>query len=177
MLKLNCKLTFKSDGSFKLLHVSDVHYEIPSSELSGCQDIYPSQLPCNNKNSTSFLQWLIEVEKPDLIVHTGDIIDWATYPSTKGMDEYYGVSISNYLPWAASLGNHDDDSPTMQNRSDVINYIVNLPGTLTEIGPIPNSYGNFVLEIFPSPDSTIPTFRTYHFDSDTNEASITSEQV
>jgi predicted MPP superfamily phosphohydrolase len=97
------KLVFKKDGTFKILHISDVHYEVPSIF---CDDILLSQLPCDEKNSTELLSWLIETEKPDLIVHTGDIIDWATIPATKGMTEYYNVSYSHNVPWAASLGNN-----------------------------------------------------------------------
>lgn len=76
------KLTFKSDGTFKILHISDVHYEIPALPLS-CDDIHTFENPCDNTNSTAFLSWLIETEKPDLVVHTGDIIDWATYPASQ----------------------------------------------------------------------------------------------
>lgn len=78
----SCKLVFKSDGTFKILHISDVHYEIPALPLS-CDDINPHENPCDNTNSTAFLSWLIETEKPDLVVHTGDIIDWATYPASQ----------------------------------------------------------------------------------------------
>lgn len=88
---ISAKLVFKADGNsllhlivalhqslyrvlgtFKLLHISDVHYEIPSPF---CDDILLSQLPCDESNSTSFLSWLIATEQPDLVVHTGDIID------------------------------------------------------------------------------------------------------
>lgn len=118
----------------------------------------------------------------------------ATIPASDGMTQYYGVSNSFGLPWAASLGNHDDgefsrsvaeqssyftclDSITMRNRSAVIEYVVSLPGSLSEVGPVPNSYGNYVLEIFPSQDALLPSFRTYHFDSDDKDSSITADQV
>lgn len=76
------KLVFKSDGTFKILHISDVHYEIPALPFS-CDDINLNENPCDNTNSTAFLSWLIDTEKPDLVVHTGDIIDWATYPASQ----------------------------------------------------------------------------------------------
>lgn len=79
------KLYFKADGTFKILHISDVHYEIPSL-VTSCDDILPKEYPCDHTNSTAFLSWLIETEKPDLVVHTGDIIDWATYPATTVID-------------------------------------------------------------------------------------------
>jgi metallophosphoesterase superfamily enzyme len=114
----------------QILHVSDVHYEIPSW---GCDDVLLSQLPCDERNSTAFLAWLIETEKPDVVIHTGDVIDWATYTAERGMTEYYNISFAHAVPWAASLGNHDDDSPTMPRRKAVLDFILTLPGTLTEV--------------------------------------------
>lgn len=128
VISVSAKLVFKEDGTFKILHVSDVHYEMPFDQ---CADILDSQLPCNHLNSSAFLSWLIDTEKPDLVVHTGDIIDWATYPASQGMSEYYNVSFSHGVPWAASLGNHDDDSASMPRRDSVLQYIMSLPGTLT----------------------------------------------
>jgi hypothetical protein len=171
------KLVFNEDGTFKILHISDVHYEIPTISKSTCQDISQSQLPCDQSNSTAFLSWLIETEKPNLIVHTGDVIDWGTVPASTGMSEYYGISHKYGIPWAGSLGNHDDDSWTMPNREKVMNYVINLPGSLSLMGPVESSYGNFVLEIFSSANETTPVFRTYHFDADTQDSSISSDQV
>jgi hypothetical protein len=46
------------------------------------------------------------------------------------------------------------------------------------MGPVEKTYGNFILEIFPTADAELPAFRTYHFDSDSRtEESITTEQV
>jgi len=171
------RLVFKTDGTFKILHISDVHYEIPKYGPNSCSNVMVSQLPCDQSNSTSFLEYLIKIESPDLVVHTGDIIDWDTIPASTGMTEFYGISDKYNLPWVASLGNHDDDSWTMTNRSKVMEYIVDLPGTLSQVGPVDNSFGNFILELFPDEDAMIPVFRTYHFDSDTQDSSITTDQV
>jgi 3',5'-cyclic AMP phosphodiesterase CpdA len=172
------KLAFKEDGTFRILHISDVHYEIPANGTNGpCQNVSLAQLPCNEKNASSFLSWLIEKEEPDLIVFTGDIIDWATDPAKEGMTEYYEIASQYNVPWAASLGNHDDNSPSMKNRSEVLEFVESLPGTLTEMGPVSGTYGNFILEIFAAQTDANPVFRTYHFDSTTHIASIQKDQV
>eukprot|EP01035_Chromulina_nebulosa_P021242 gene21242-27525_t len=93
------------------------------------------------------------------------------------MTEFYNVSYNMGVQWAASLGNHDDDSITMLNRSAVLEFITTLPGTLTEMGPVKSSYGNFILEIFATIDDISPAFRTYHFDSDDHDSSISEAQV
>ena len=47
----------------------------------------------------------------------------------------------------------------------------------SEVGPVENTYGNFILEIFESSETPKPCFRTYHFDANTNDTAITKEQV
>jgi hypothetical protein len=50
------------------------------------------------------------------------------------------------LPWAAVLGNHDEQS-NMQ-RDELIPFIQSLPGALTVPGPDTiHGYGNYVLEV------------------------------
>jgi len=170
------KLTFKPDGTFKILHISDTHYELGPD--TPCQDI-GAGLPCSKHNTTQFITRLLLEEKPDIVIHTGDIVDWASHPSHAGMDDLYGVSIQAEVLWAASLGNHDAQSDL--NRSQVMDYIVNMQNTLSEVNAIgegeTKSYGNFYLEIFNSSSSKYPSFRTYHLDANTNNASINPQQV
>jgi len=175
------KLTFKPDGTFKILHISDTHYEMNPD--TPCQAIEEG-LPCNKHNTTEFIAALLQEEKPDIVVHTGDIIDWDTNPDWAGMDDVYGVSIQADVLWAATLGNHDDDGDL--SRRQVMDYIVNMKNALSvnneenimgeEEGDL-KSYGNFYLEIFNTSTSKSPSFRTYHLDSSTNNASINPEQV
>jgi len=164
-------LNFKSDGTFKLLHISDVHYEY--SDNPNCNDVTEPKY-CSRKNTTDFLNRVYQLEKPDLVVHTGDIVDWASTPATKAMDEVYGVAINNNLKWVASLGNHDGQADL--TRQEVMDYIVSLNNTLTQLGPYNDlhTWGNYYLEI---KHNNITKFRTYHLSSNTNSVSINKEQV
>ena len=176
------KLFFKEDGSYKILHLSDVHYRIPDT---ACRDILMKEKPaCQSGEAATkdFISRLIAEEQPDLVVHTGDVVDFDTYPSSDGMDVIYGLSIAANVPWAATLGNHDDDSDL--TRPEVMDYIMSLDGTLSqvnELGEGPNdpneSYGNFILEIYNTTESARPSFRTYHLDANTNDYSFNDEQV
>lgn len=77
-------------GTFRILHISDVHYGDHTGVEEGdgsCMNIRADQFPCTGRNSTAFLEWLIAVEEPDLIVFTGDIIDWSTISAERGMNE------------------------------------------------------------------------------------------
>jgi len=162
-----------------LFSLSDVHYQIPDGP---CRDILPKQnltCPSGDDATVSFIERLLDIEKPDIVIHTGDVVDYATYPSSDGMDVIYGLSQKAGVPWAATLGNHEDDSDL--SRPDVMDYIVNMEGTLSQVNALgegeTEAYGNFYLEIFKSSSSEKPSFRTYHLDANTNKASINSDQV
>jgi hypothetical protein len=174
------KLTFKDDGSFKILHLSDVHYRIGPDQP--CNDVTRQQSPyCQDgaKNTTDFISRLIAAEQPDLVVHTGDIIDGSTHSAAQGMDDLYGVTFGEGIAWAATMGNHDDNSDL--SRPEVMEYILSLPGGLSELNALGSgdteSYGNFFLEIFENKDAKKPSFRTFHLDSTTNNMSINAQQV
>jgi 3',5'-cyclic AMP phosphodiesterase CpdA len=161
-----------------------VQTQIPDNE---CRDVPRNeQHACKSgaEATISFLTRLIEDEQPDLVVHTGDIVDWDTHPSSAGMDVIYGISIKAGVKWAASLGNHDDDSDL--TRPEVMDYIMSMDGgsTLSQNNPLgggsddpDQSYGNFVLELFNSTESAKPSFRTFHLDANTNDYSFNDEQV
>ena len=107
-----------------------------------------------------------------MVVHTGDIIDGDTHTCSQGMEDLYGVSISKDTPWAATIGNHDDNGDL--TRSQVMDYILSLPkgvssnNPLGTVGSATESFGNFILDIYPNEKSDIPVFRTFHLDANTN---------
>merc|ERR1711908_158037 len=115
--------------------------------------------------------------------NTGDIIDSATHIGHLGMDLIYGAPISYRLPWAATMGNHDDKADL--NRSQVMAYIVGMNwGTYgkSEIGTVNDSvsYGNYYLNVFKNNSDGKPAFRTWHLDSDATtpeQESITEGQA
>ena len=59
------RMTFRPDGSLKIVHISDTHYEIPEK---ACRDLNPSPYPCGHANTTDFIRRIIADEKPDLVV-------------------------------------------------------------------------------------------------------------
>jgi hypothetical protein len=65
----------------------------------------------------------------------------------------------------------------MLNRTAVFDHITSMPGSLAEVGSVANSTGNYVLEMFPTESDEQPSFRSYHFDSDTTDESIARSQV
>lgn len=153
------RLNFRSDGSFKILLITDVHLRLGS----GCVNFTE---PCSVQNSTSLFNYFLDMENPDLVVFNGDLVDWSTVAGEQQfLAKYFNIAWSRGIPWAAVLGNHDDDSWQMPSRWNLCNWISTLPGSLTQTGIVQDSFGNFVLEIFSSSSALLPSFRTYHFDS------------
>jgi len=169
------RLEFNQNGSFKFLHVSDVHLrynDTTSRSEDGdqyrCQDIPESPWPCSDKNTTDFISKVISAENPDMVIFTGDIVDGDGHPPVDGMHDVYSEAFSRGLPWAATLGNHDDNEGSM-NKSQLMSYIVGLPGTYSQMGnsKLLKSWGNFYIDYF-KPGEEEPVFRTWHLDSDAN---------
>ena len=71
----NQTLSFHSDGKFKIMQVADVHFGDGTTDK--CQDLTEKEerFKCSSLNSTDFIEEIYDLEKPDLIVYTGDNID------------------------------------------------------------------------------------------------------
>ncbi|MDR3198969.1 MAG: metallophosphoesterase family protein [Planctomycetaceae bacterium] len=127
------KLRFKEDGTFKIAQITDPHFGI----------LYPT-VPNNDKDSIKLIAEIIEIENPQLVVYTGDIIVGGDI--YKGWDDILRPCIESKTPWAVVLGNHDDEAGV--NRKQIIDYLKNKPYSVTEPGPENiTGVGNYVLEI------------------------------
>lgn len=68
---ISTPLRFNSKGEFKILQVADMHYA--NGNVTSCLDVLPSQFKgCSDLNTTAFILRMINAEKPDLIVFTGN---------------------------------------------------------------------------------------------------------
>ncbi|BFG22340.1 hypothetical protein CerSpe_086120 [Prunus speciosa] len=143
------KLRFGSDGQFKILQVADMHYG--NGKTTTCEDVLPSQFPtCSDLNTTAFVHRMIQAEKPNLIVFTGDnIFGSDAADAAKSLNEAYAPAISSNIPWAAVLGNHDQESDL--SREGVMKHIVGLQNTLAQVNPLDqdviDGFGNYNLEV------------------------------
>lgn len=65
-------LAFKEDGTFKILQLADT--QVHSFVTDRCQQLTVEQqrYPCSADNTTAFITKLIDAERPDLIIYTGD---------------------------------------------------------------------------------------------------------
>ncbi|XP_029130597.1 probable inactive purple acid phosphatase 28 [Cajanus cajan] len=62
-------LRFRSDGTFKILQVADMHYG--TGTMTRCRDVLASEFEfCSDLNTTRFLKRIIQAENPHFIAFT-----------------------------------------------------------------------------------------------------------
>lgn len=122
-------LKFTPEGEFKIMQITDTHY------------IHGNQ---HAEVALRKLSALIDAEKPDLIVHTGDII--FSQPAEESLRDIMQVFNEKGIPFIALLGNHDEENGLSR----------------TQLYDIIRSYSNNIqpsrkeTEIFP--DCVLPIF-------------------
>ncbi|KAL9397137.1 hypothetical protein Peur_011390 [Populus x canadensis] len=149
VLGVKKELRFRKNGEFKILQVADMHYA--DGKTTSCLNVFPNQMPtCSDLNTTAFVERMIQAEKPDFIVFTGDnIYGVDATDAAKSLSAAFQPAIASNIPWAAVLGNHDQQSTL--SREGVMKHIVGLKNTLSQVNPaevhIIDGFGNYNLEI------------------------------
>ncbi|KAG9134141.1 hypothetical protein Leryth_004826 [Lithospermum erythrorhizon] len=124
---------------------------------------------CSDLNSTRFLERMIQAERPDFVAFTGDnIFGTSTTDAAESLFEVFGPVIKSRIPWAAVLGNHDQES-TM-TRQELMSFISLMDYSLSqtqpsaahssdhsEDNPTPhvNGFGNYDLRVWGAPGSQL----------------------
>ncbi|CAK7345686.1 unnamed protein product [Dovyalis caffra] len=159
-------LRFSSDGTFKILQVADMHFG--TGMVTSCRDVLSSEFAyCSDLNTTRFLKRIIEFEKPDFIAFTGDNIFGSSTPdAAESLLRAFAPAMEAGLPWAAVLGNHDQES-TM-NREELMSFISLLDYSVSQTNPSVedasratkgdiitdiDGFGNYNLEVYGAPGS------------------------
>ena len=106
-------LSFRPDGKFKILQLTDTHY------ISGDP---------RSDRALSCVREMIEAEKPDLVIHTGDIIFGK--PDQQSMVEILAPLAESGIPWAVTLGNHDAQFGS--SRAELMETILAQPGCINQ---------------------------------------------
>jgi hypothetical protein len=139
-------LQFNREKKFKIAQFTDIHWKGDETE--------------ERLKTTELIQYVLKTEKPDLAVLTGDIVN---YPSEDGWKTVMSIFAESGIPFAVTLGNHDDESDW--SRDKIFDYLETLPGFVGEKGPSNVSgVGNSVLKI-KSADSGNDAALLYFFDS------------
>lgn len=122
-------ISFDADGKLKIVQFTDVHYK---------QGLKESEV------AIKLINEVLDAEKPDLVIFTGDII-WAK-PVYKGLDEVFAPVIERQIPWVYLFGNHDDEFEV--SRAELMEYAMQKPYCLSIPGDKSlKGVGNFVIEV------------------------------
>ena len=121
---------FNTHGKFKIVQVTDTHIQANSE---------------HSQVTITMLRQVLDAEKPDLVVFTGDNVVQKPYKA--GFDMLIEPVISRKIPWVLVFGNHDDEQDL--TREQLAGLIEPYPYQSGKMGKIKNvtGYGNFVLEI------------------------------
>ncbi len=100
--------TFNAQGKFRIMQITDTHY------IAG---------DGRSKRAMDNLIQMLDKEKPDLVIHTGDIIFGK--PARESFNEIFAPISECKIPFAVALGNHDDEFGL--SRLEAYNHIRTLP--------------------------------------------------
>lgn len=148
-------LSFNQNGKFKIVQFTDIHFQY---------DSYRSD------SALELMKKVISLEKPDLVVLTGDIV--CSKNTVKAWESLSKIVIDAKTPWAVMLGNHDIEYELTGQQ--IMKKISGLPYNLTVNGPKNISgNGNYLLKVQSSKSSETAVL-LYCFDSHSSFKSKTN---
>ncbi|KAG0300417.1 purple acid phosphatase [Dissophora globulifera] len=138
-------LHFKQDGSFKIVQFADIHM---ATGPHSCHQA-PSTMECTGDiNTLEMMERMLDSEKPDLVVYTGDNVDGLTSNDAfSTILKYSRPVIERGIPWTIIFGNHDEEGDL--SREEMMSSAQDLPYSLSQRGPLGISgTGNYFLSIY-----------------------------
>lgn len=103
------KLKFNSNGKFKIVQFTDLH-----------------QTDCINLKTVHFMGRVLDYEKPDFVVLTGDNIDGRYCMSMTYENAIASIAKpmeNRKIPWAVVLGNHDTETINVERKAMIKKYM------------------------------------------------------
>ena len=110
-VRVACELRYRPDGKFKILQLTDTHY------VSG---------DSRSERALANVIRMLDEEKPDFVIHTGDIVFGA--PAGQSAKELLQPLVDRKIPFAVALGNHDSDFDL--SRTEIFSLIHSIPGNV-----------------------------------------------
>ncbi|KAF9699257.1 hypothetical protein EKO04_002940 [Ascochyta lentis] len=138
----------RKDGKFKIMQISDLHL---STGLGACRDPEPKGANgghCDaDPRTLDFVERVLDEEKPDLVVLSGDQVNGDTAPDIQSaLFKIIEPLVERKIPYAAIFGNHDDEG-TLSRHAQMSLY-ESLPYSLSEAGPNTiEGVGNYFVEV------------------------------
>ena len=119
--RVAAKFDYREDGTFTVLQITDTHFICGDSRSDPC-------MACVKES--------IEAVRPDLIIHTGDII--FARPALEALKTILAPVSESGIPFAVALGNHDAEYDA--TREEVYSFIRDMKGCVN-LPPKEGIYG------------------------------------
>ncbi|KAJ4389505.1 Phosphatase dcr2 [Gnomoniopsis smithogilvyi] len=160
----------KENGKFKIMQVSDMHL---STGVGVCRDEmpeHPDGVRCEaDPRTLDFVTRVLEDEKPDLIVLSGDQINGDTAPDAQSaIFKYAQLFIKHKVPYISIFGNHDDEGAAgaALSRANQMALVETLPYSLSKSGPDDiDGVGNYYVEVLGKGSAKHSAVTVYMLDS------------
>ena len=156
----------RKDGKFKILQVSDLHLSTGMGHCREPEPPSPRGTRCEADTRTlMFVGSILDSEKPDLVVLSGDQVNGETAPDAQSaVFKFAELLIRRNIPYATIFGNHDDEGSL--NRAGLMALTQSLPLSLSEPGPSTvDGVGNYVVEVLARGTSSHSALTLYLLDT------------
>ncbi|KAI9708291.1 MAG: purple acid phosphatase, partial [Chrysothrix sp. TS-e1954] len=161
-------LRVRADGKFKIVQIADTHMVTGVGICKDAIDAHGNPLPESEADSLTvdFIEKILDVEKPDLIILTGDQLHHDVSDSQSALFKVVAPIIERSIPFAAVFGNHDSEGIHALSRTAQMSILQNLPLSLCDSGPEQiDGIGNFYLQVLAPAPSRLPLSTLYLLDS------------
>ena len=104
-------LRVREDGKFKIVQISDTHMVTGVGVCKDAIDAHGNHLPESEADplTVQFIGKILDVEKPDLVILTGDQLHHNIPDSQSALFKVVAPIIERSIPFAAVFGNHDSE--------------------------------------------------------------------
>ncbi|KAF2667406.1 Metallo-dependent phosphatase [Microthyrium microscopicum] len=161
-------LRANEDDKFKIVQFSDTHVVTGVGLCKDASDANGQPLPESEADpfTARLMSEILDVEKPDLVLLTGDQLHHDIADSQSAMFKVFAPMIERQIPYAAVFGNHDDEGTNALSRMAQMALLQKLPFSLAQPGPHEvDGAGNYYLVIYDHTTSSIPVSTLYFLDS------------
>ena len=123
------------DGKFRIAQFTDIHWDAKSA---------------NCKQTSTIIQKVIQTEKPDIAILTGDIV--TEQPAAEGWKSIIQIFENSHLPFVVVMGNHDAE---VMSKKEIYQQLTASPYYAGCIGATNiTGYGNCSIPIYSSNKSS-----------------------
>ncbi|KAF1318607.1 Inactive purple acid phosphatase 29, partial [Globisporangium splendens] len=135
--------------SFKILQLADLHFT--GNQSHPCRNpptsLANAGLPCTEALTTKFVNALLDLEQPDFVVFSGDNVEtFSSETHQAAIDAMTQGVQDRKIPFAAILGNHDDENGFP--REKILEMVMEKCKSYTQRGPTTvDGVGNYQLNV------------------------------